>query len=266
MTNPYKSGERLQTTGYKKYTVLVIEDISALREHLRQILQHKLGIAIEIVEAADGTAGIKLARTLKPDLIIMDISMPDLNGIKAAQQIWTEQPEMKILFWSQYHRQAYVRELGKIVPDESIHGYALKSESDDKLVFAISSVLLHDNPYIDPIVRGVQLRLQSKDQSLTDVEYETLLDICLGLTDRAIATRRHISVRGVQSRVAMLATKLLCGHEEFLKESAKMEVFNPRNRMIMVALERGLIDVDEVCQLNKELTTWLEQEYAVVLA
>jgi DNA-binding NarL/FixJ family response regulator len=246
------------------HTVLVIEDITALREHLRQILQQKFDQPIDIVEASDGASGIKLAATLKPDLIIMDISMPDLNGIKAAQQIWAQQPQMKILFWSQYHREAYVRELGKIVPDEAVHGYALKSESDDKLVFAISSVLLQDNPYIDPIIRGVQRRLQSKDQSLSDVEYETLLDIALGLTDRAIAARRHISVRGVQSRITMLAAKLLHGQEEFLKESAKMEVFNPRNRIVMVALERGLIDLDEVSKLNKELTEWLEEEYALV--
>jgi DNA-binding NarL/FixJ family response regulator len=244
-------------------TILVIEDLAALREHLRQVLQQKLPQPIEIVEAADGVSGIKLAGTLKPDLIIMDISMPDLNGIKAAQKIWADDPKMKILFWSQYHREAYVRELGKIVPDVAIHGYALKSESDEKLVFAISSVLFQDNPYIDPIIRGVQLRLQSKDQSLTDVEYETLLDIALGLTDRAIAARRHISVRGVQSRITMLAAKLLSGQEEYLKESANMEVFNPRNRIVMVALERGLIDADEVSKLNKELAEWLEAEYAL---
>jgi DNA-binding NarL/FixJ family response regulator len=254
----------------KKYTVLVIEDVAALRYHVLELLQKKFGAEIEaeveVIEAADGTAGIRLAKTQHPDLIIMDISMPDLNGIKAAQQIWADQPQTKILFWSQYHREAYVRELGKIVPDVAIHGYVLKSEADEKLVFAISSILLHDNPYIDPVVRGVQLRLQSKDQSLTDVEYETLLDIALGLTDKAIAARRHISVRGVQSRITMLAAKLLSGEEEFLKESAKMEVFNLRNRMVVVALQRGLIDLDEISKLNQELADWLEQEYALVPA
>lgn len=246
-------------------TILVIEDIAALREHLTAILRHKLASPVDVVETSGGTEGVKLACTLKPDLIIMDISMPDLNGIKAAQQIWAEQPCTKILFWSQYHREAYVRELGKIIPDEAIHGYVLKSESDDKLVFAISSVLFEDNPYIDPVVRGVQMRLQSRDRSLSDLEYETLLDIALGLTDKAIAQRRHLSARGVQGRIAMLSSKLLRGHDEFLKESAQIEVFNPRNRMILVALQRGLIDMDEIAALDKELTQWLEEEYAAVV-
>jgi len=168
---------------------------------------------------------------------------------------------MKILFWSQYHREAYVRELGKIVPDEAIHGYALKSESDEKLAYAITSVLLHDNPYIDPLVRGVQARLQSKDQSLTDVEYETLLDTVLGLTDKAIAARRHISVRGVQNRLSMLLAKLVGGEDAHLRETAGMEIFNPRARVVTEALKRGLIDTDELAVLDKDLDDWLCEEF-----
>ncbi len=191
----------------------------------------------------------------------MDISMPEMSGIKAAEQIWQESPAMKILFWSQYHREAYVRELGKIVPDEAIHGYALKSESDEKLSYAITSILLHNNPYIDPLVRGVQARLQCKDQSLTDVEYETLLDICAGLTDRAIAARRHISVRGVQNRLSLLLMKLLAGEDSHLRETAGMEIYNPRTRVVFEALKRELIDPDEVGVLDEELNSWLAEEF-----
>jgi len=215
----------------------------------------------EIVEASNGVDGLKLARTLNPDLIIMDISMPEMSGIKAAQQIWVENPAAKILFWSQYHREAYVRELGKIVPDEAIHGYALKSETDDKFSYAIQSVLLHDNPYIDPVVRGVQARLQSKDGSLSDVDYETLLDIALGLTDRAIAQRRHISVRGVQNRLSMLLDKLLNGEDAHLRETAGMEIFNPRTRLVYVALKRGLLTAEDLMQPEAEMYSWLEQEF-----
>jgi len=241
--------------------VLVVEDVSGLRQHVTRLLREKIPGPPEIVEAENGAEGLKLFRTANPDMIIMDISMPEMSGIKAAQQIWSESPRMKILFWSQYHREAYVRELGKIVPDEAIHGYALKSESDEKLAYAITSVLLHDNPYIDPLVRGVQARLQSKDQSLTDVEYETLLDTVLGLTDKAIAARRHISVRGVQNRLSMLLAKLVGGEDAHLRETAGMEIFNPRARVVTEALKRGLIDTDELAALDKDLDDWLCEEF-----
>lgn len=240
--------------------ILIVEDVPALRKHAQSVVRSLLPES-EIAEATDGQEGLKLALSTMPDLIIMDISMPEMSGIKAAQQIWSECPSRKILFWSQYHREAYVRELGKIVPDEAIHGYALKSESDDKLSYAIRSVLIEDNPYIDPLVRGVQARLLSRDSSLSDVEYETLVDVAVGLTDKAIAKRRHISVRGVQNRLSMLLEKLVKGEDSHLRESAGMEIFNPRTRIVFEAMKRGLIDPDDLRTLEGELSDWLDEEF-----
>ena len=241
--------------------VLIVEDVAALRQHANRVVKECVPGAVEVTEATNGQEGLKLAKSLLPDLIIMDISMPEMSGIKAAQQIWSESPARKILFWSQYHREAYVRELGKIVPDDAIHGYALKSETDDKLAQAIKSVLIEDNPYIDPIVRGVQAKLKSKDESLSDVEYETLLDTVVGLTDKAIASRRHISVRGVQNRLSMLMEKLLKGEESHIRESAGMEIFNPRTRIVFEALRRGLVDPDDVSTLENEMREWVADEF-----
>lgn len=245
--------------------VLIVEDVPGLRQHAAKMVLEVVPSA-EIVEAHDGIEGLKLARACEPDLIIMDISMPGMNGIKAAQQIWAETGDRRILFWSQYHREAYVRELGKIVPDEAIHGYALKSETDDKLKAAISSVLLNNDPYIDPLVRGVQQRLECKDSSLSDPEFETLLDIVIGLTDRAIAARRCISVRGVQNRTSTLLAKLMKNQVADGKVSpGGMEIFNPRNRLVFQALRRGLLDPDEISKLEDEMREWLENEFDVEL-
>jgi DNA-binding NarL/FixJ family response regulator len=241
--------------------VLIVEDQAPLRRHAGSIVEQVLSSPVEIIEATNGSDGLKLAGSTAPDLIVMDISMPEMSGIKAAQQIWKEAPAQKILFWSQYHREAYVRELGRIVPDEAIHGYVLKSESDDKFASAIRSILLNDDPYIDPVVRGVQARLESKDNSLTDVEYETLMDVAIGLTDRAIAARRHISVRGVQNRLSMLLLKLVHGEDGHLKETAGMEIYNPRTRIIFECLKRGLIDPDDFNLIEKELAEWLNREF-----
>ena len=242
--------------------LLVVDDLSALRQHIVRLVREKVQPTdLEVMEAPNGAEGLKMFRTFKPDMVVMDIVMPEMTGIKAAQQIWEEHPRTKILFWSQFHKEAYIRELGKIVPDEAIHGYALKSESDEKLLYALTSIMLHDNPYIDPIIRGVQTRLQSKDGSLSDVEYETLLDIALGLTDKAIAYRRHISVRGVQNRLAMLSAKLFKGEDVFLKESAGMEVYNPRTRLVLEGLKRGLIDIDQLPALEHDLDEWIAEEF-----
>jgi DNA-binding NarL/FixJ family response regulator len=241
--------------------LLVVDDLPALRQHVIGLIKDKVVKDLEVQEAPNGAEGLKLFKTFKPDMIVMDIVMPEMSGIKAAQQIWAENPQTKILFWSQFHREAYVRELGKIVPDEAIHGYALKSENDEKLAYALTSIMLHDNPYIDPVVRGVQTRLQSKDNSLSDVEFETLLDIALGLTDKAIASRRHISVRGVQNRLSMLSTKLFKGEDLYLKESAGMEVYNPRTRIVLEGLKRGLIDTDKIPELDTELDEWIADEF-----
>lgn len=245
-----------------KKRFLIIEDVPALREYARNVLT-ALYSNCDIHIAENGVDGVKMALSLSPHFIVMDISMPEMNGIKAAEQIWQNDKNTSILFWSQYHRETYVRSLGKVVPDEAIHGYLLKSESTEKLGQAIKKIVDEQDPYIDPVVQKVQTRLKSKDQTLTDSEYETLLDITVGLTDRAIAARRHISVRGVQNRLSMLLNKLIKEEEFHLKESAGMEIFNPRTRIVFHALQRGLIDPDELNLLDEEALEWVDEEYDV---
>lgn len=240
--------------------ILVVDDLAVLRQHATLMVRQVVGDKAEITEASNGTEALSQYEKLRPELIVMDISMPDISGIKVAEQIWQSNPTQKILFWSQFHKESYVRTVAKILPDEAIHGYALKSELDDTLKYAIESVLLRDNPYIDPKVRGVQTRLQSKDGNLSDVEYETLLDVAVGLTDRAISMRRHISVRGAQKRISAVLEKLLKGDYEFAKESAGVEILNPRTRLLCEAVKRGLLDAEELIETEKAMFEWLERE------
>lgn len=242
-------------------TILIVEDLPALREHAAKVVRETLGQDVQIVEAGSGTQGLEMARKHDPDFILLDINMPDMSGVKVAEQIWKDKPTKKILFWSQFHKESYVRAIAKILPDEAIHGYALKGEVSQNLAYAIASVYTHDNSYIDPVVRGVQAKLQSKDGAFNDVEYETLIDIAIGLTDRAIAKRRHISVRGVQKRISALLEKLLHGENEYLKESAGMEVLNPRTRLLCVAFKRGLLNAEELDEPEKKMFDWLDKEF-----
>jgi len=243
------------------YKVLIVDDLPALRKHAGDLLR-QLDPDVQITEAANGKEALQVWQQLNLDMIIMDIVMPDVNGIKAAKEIWSAASDTKILFWSQFHRESFVRELGKIVPDEAIHGYALKSESDDKLKYALESILLHDNPYIDPIVRGVQKNIERTWGDITDSEYFILLDLALGLTDRAIATRHHISVRGAQNRIYSLSVKLVKGVDAHLKETAGLEVYNTRVRIVLEAFRLGIIAPEDIPELDTSLDQWLEKQFS----
>jgi len=249
------------------YKVLIVDDVLALRQHVTSIIKQAVESekgAVEIFEASNGLEGVSKFEQIRPDMTVMDIVMPELTGIEAAQRIWEIDPRSKILFWSQFHRESFVRELGKIVPDDAIHGYALKSESDEKLLYAVTSVLIQDNPYIDPIVRNVQQTLKISDESLNESEYGVLIDLLLGLTDKAIAMRQHISVRGAQNRIFTVSQKLLRGTDAHLKETAGMEVYNSRVRIVLEALRRGIVDVDYIRKFDEELDDWLEYRFKFV--
>ncbi len=101
------------------------------------------------------------------------------------------------------------------------------------------------------------------DDCLSPSEYETLCDVLLGLTDKAIARRRNLSARGVQNRVAALFCKVLRGKNAWVKESASMDVYNLRARLIFEVLRRGLIDKEKLASLDQELSNWVNQEFGV---
>lgn len=242
------------------HKILVVEDLEPLRTHMRAVLQKTLG-EVEIIEAVNGTQGLAEFERTKPDMLILDIVMPEMTGTKLAKLIWSKHPSTKILFWSQFHQESYVREIGKMVPDEAIHGYALKTESEEKLAHAIKSVLILDNPYIDPLVRTIQHSVKHKDSLITPDEYSILVSLILGLTDKAIADREHISVRGVQNRISSLSQKLVKSLDSHSKESAGMEVLNTRARIILEAFRQRYIDVDEIAELETEMIGWMSRRY-----
>lgn len=254
--------DELQKDGIK---LLIAEDLPTLRQHgcelLKQVLEkHNIPIA-QIEEASDGTEAVRKAKSIRPDFVLMDVAMPAMNGIKAAAEIWKELPTLKILFWSQYHHEAYIRELGKIVPDEAIHGYILKSENDSTLAQAIESVIVEDLPYVTSTVEEVRHRLRDKSSAISDLEFATLMDIAIGLTDKAIAQKEHISYRGAQNRLSNLLNKLLKGEDSYLKESTGLEIYNPRTRLIFEAFMRGLLTREDLESQNIEHKRWLFSEF-----
>ncbi len=214
--------------------------------------------AVEIVRAPNGRVALEIGLTFESPLIISDIQMPELNGIEMARSLWDARPQARIVFWSQFKDEMYVRSLARIVPPETVYGYILKSSPRERIAAAVRTVLLDEQCWIDPEVRKVQGRAGHNLTALSDIEYEALLDISLGLTDNLIAQRRYLSRRGVQSRLNSLYIKLGIDQEQFHSEKVG-DSFNLRNRAVAVSLARGLVNAFEMEREETEFQLWFER-------
>jgi DNA-binding NarL/FixJ family response regulator len=243
-------------------SILIAEDMAFQRDYLRAIISDNFTGSGPVIETADGNEAVALALRHKPVLAVLDIKLSGLSGVKAARQIWSELKLARIIFWSQYKDEIYIRELARIVPGETVYGYVLKSSPDEKLIAALRAVLVDEQCWIDPEIRTVQSRATNRQSGLTDIEYEALIDISLGLTDKAIARRRYLSERGVQNRLRELYIKLSIDFEQIVDERWG-STYSPRSRAISIALQRGLINADELAQENESLQTWLQRENAI---
>ncbi len=240
-----------------KLNILIAEDNPRDFEFLEQLLLTS-GRPCQVERAQNGMVALEMALRHAVPLIISDIQMPEMNGIDFARSLWQRKPQARIVFWSQYKDEMYVRALARIVPPETVYGYILKSNPRERIASAIETVLLEEQCWIDPEVRKVQGRTGHSQTALSDIEYEALVDISLGLTDNLIAQRRYLSRRGVQSRLNSLYSKLGLDQEQFHSDKFG-DAFNLRNRAVAVAIRRGLINAFEMEQEEGEFQTWLKR-------
>jgi len=235
--------------------VLIVEDDPLHRSYLHEAVREALPECEMVLEAENGVMGERLAREHRSAHVIMDLQMSPRNGIEAARTIWKERPETHILFWSNYADEAYVRGVSRIVPDGAAYGYVLKSASDDRLKLALRSIFIESQCVIDREVRGMQQKSLNRSSGFSDAEYEVLMDIALGLTDRTIARRRNLSLRSVQNRLQLLYEKL---EVHIPNEDHEEGRFNLRTRAITVAILRKLLNHSALEKAEAELAQWLE--------
>lgn len=235
--------------------VLITEDDPFHRSFLKSAVEHALPECKQVLEADDGSVALDIVAKEEVYGVVMDLQMPQTSGVDAAKEIWRRHPEMRILFWSNYADEAYVRGVARIVPSGAVYGYLLKSASEERLELAVRGVFLEDQCIIDREVRGVQQRSENVLEGLTDSEFEVLSDIALGMTDKAIAARRNISTRGVQSRLKHLYEKLGIDQGDVHTEFGP--VFNSRTRAVALAFSRGLLNVDGLTGCQEDLEAWL---------
>jgi len=152
----------------------------------------------------------------------------------------------------------YVRSLANIIPPETVYGYVLKNNRANTIFKAINSVFIENQCWVDPKVRPIQARLSKASEALTDIEYEALIDIALGLTDNIIAKRRYLSRRGVQNRLKTLYNKLLV-EIDISESDISCDIINQRARAISIAFRRGLLNNVILMQEEEKLRIWLNR-------
>ncbi|MCD4803360.1 MAG: response regulator transcription factor [Anaerolineales bacterium] len=213
--------------------VVLAEDHTIVRQGLRSILEQQPGIEV-IAEAENGREAVQIAEQLKPDLVLMDFSMPELNGLEATRQIKQRVPEVKVLILTRHANQEYV----KSILGAGASGYLIKKSAADELVLAIQSVY-KGNSFLDPsiskmVIEGYlhQAEGETQDQGLkiTPRQREVLQLIAEGHPNREIASILHISVKTVDNHRANLMGKL------GLSSTADL---------IQYAIRQGIISLDD---------------------
>lgn len=237
--------------------VMIAENDGLHRTFARRTVEQLWPGDVEVIEASDGEDAINLAAEREPPHVVLDLQMPKATGIEVARAIWNRRAGTHILFWSNFADEAYVRGVARIVPPGSVYGYVLKSATEEGMRSALRGVFREGHCIIDREIRGIQHRVQDRFEGITDGEYESLIDIALGLTDRAIAARRGLSIRGAQSRIKHVYDKLgIVPAEDGANDAS---VFNSRTRAIYLAMARGLVNIDALRREQDRLDAWLAQ-------
>ena len=198
----------------KNITVLIAEDHTIVREGLLMLLKHEDGIEV-IAQAEDGREAVKLAAKLQPDVIVMDIAMPHLNGIEATRQIMQARPDAKVLILSAHSDDAYVEAFMAL----GASGYLIKQIAAQVLPEAIRRVH-QGKKCLSPTIaerrkhhrqraheRG-ELRASKDAPALTSREVEVLQLIAEGRANKESAQELHISVKTVEKHRQSLMDKL----------------------------------------------------------
>jgi DNA-binding NarL/FixJ family response regulator len=214
-----------------KRRVLVAEDHQMLREGLKAILASRDDLDI-VGEAVDGLEALRKVKRLKPDLMLLDLSMPRMNGLSVLLDAKSYLPEIKILVLTIHQSEPYVMETFEAGAD----GYCSKNDSRDELLVAIDSVL-NGKIYLSPLIAGDVLhgflakREKEKDLSdwdtVTQREKEILKLLAEGYTNSQIADMLYISVKTVEKHRSNIM--------------AKLDLHNVAH-LTTLAIEKGLVE------------------------
>jgi len=214
-----------------KIRVLLADDHTILRDGIRALLDDQDDMEV-VGEAEDGQSTVKMVAHLQPDVVVMDIAMPLLNGLEATRQIQRDYPQVKVLILTMHENEEYIRQ----VLAAGALGYVLKDAAARDLIGAIRAVNRGEavlSPAITRLViedylRWGDIRPEDATNGLTSREREVLQLIAEGYTNKEIAEILCLSVKTIQSHRTNLMSKL---------------DLHDRGELIKYAIQKKIIDI-----------------------
>jgi NarL family two-component system response regulator LiaR len=225
----------IEEVNMRKIKVLIADDHAVVRDGTRQILEHEEDIDV-VAEAANGEEAVRLVGTSQPDVAIVDISMPVVDGIEATKRIKKDYPSVAVLILTAYDDDQFV--FGLL--EAGAAGYLLKSVRGRELVEAVRQVFAGESVLHPSIARKVLNRFSNVSGKpaepppsavLSERENEVLQMATMGLSNQEIADKLFISLRTVQAHLGHIFNKL--------KVSSRTEA-------VVHALKKGWVTLDDV--------------------
>jgi two-component system, NarL family, response regulator NreC len=210
----------------KKFRILLADDHSVVRQGFRLILENQSDMEV-VGEASNGREAVTVAEALQPDVVIMDVTMPELNGIEATRRIGELAPRTRVLALSMHKDSVYVREILRA----GAKGYLLKDAAGNDLLAAVRAVARGEG-YLSPTVSDAVLTDYRKHVTnpidlLTSRERDVLQMIAEGKTNKEIANSQQLSVYTVEAHRGRIMEKLN---------------LHSTGELVRFALRNGLID------------------------
>jgi NarL family two-component system response regulator LiaR len=221
--------------GNNTITVIIADDHALVREGTRQLLDGKPGMQV-VGEASDGAEAVELASRLTPDVVLMDIAMPRMNGIEATRRIKEACPSTSILVLTAYDDEQYIYAL----LDAGAAGYLLKNVSGEELARSVQSVAEGESVLHPSIASKVFKRATGGDRAangggevdaLSEREMTVLAMAARGLSNKMIASELELSDRTVQVHLSNIFSKLRVAS---------------RTEAVITALRQGLLSLEEI--------------------
>jgi DNA-binding NarL/FixJ family response regulator len=195
----------------RKIRVTLADDHPIILSGLRGLIQAQPDLEL-VGEATDGLLALEMIKEQKPDVAVVDISMPDLNGLKVAQRVSQFLPSIRLIALTQHEDRAYVKQ----ALDAGIRGYVLKRSAAENLVHAIRAVFdagLYVDPAVayrmfDDIPRRAGRQQSENAKALTGREIDVIKLVALGFTSKEIARQFDLSVKTVETYKSRASEKL----------------------------------------------------------